>query len=72
MKIRQRNNGGWCMEHNGVEAPYDVVCHAGVKFTVFDLDDEEWQSPIAVLEDAATAEHLALKHFEGSAGGPGR
>lgn len=60
MKIRERNNGDWCMEHNGVEAPYEVVCHAPGKFSVLDLDDEQ---PIASLEDMVTCERLTSEHF---------
>ncbi len=61
MKIRQRNNGGWCMEHNGVEAPYEVFCNEEDKFTVFDLEDDD--TPIANLQDAITAERLTLEHY---------
>lgn len=66
MKIKQRRNGEWCMEHNGVEAPYIVDCHTEGKFTVFDLDDQDNEdaTPVAHLEDAETCERLALAHFQ--------
>jgi len=64
MKIRRRNNGNWCMEHNGVEAPYEVVCHTDDKFTVLDLDDEAGEHPIAHLESRERAEALTSQHFQ--------
>ena len=60
MKIRQRRNGQWCMEHDGVEAPFVVMAHAPDKFSVFDIDDEDLERPVADLEDAETCERLAL------------
>lgn len=61
MKIRQRRNGNWCMEHNGVEAPYEVIKRTDDKFDVFDVDDDE--TPIASLESAEVCERLALAHY---------
>lgn len=63
MKIRQTKTGDWTMEHNGVEAPYDVVRHTPDKWSVFDIDDEDGDHPIADLEDIETCERLALAHF---------
>lgn len=64
MKIRKTNGGGWCMEHNGVEAPYVVVAQGNDgTFVIFDLDDgDEEEMPIAV-GDADHCEAEALKHF---------
>ncbi|TYC51645.1 hypothetical protein FMN50_20405 [Rhodobacterales bacterium] len=73
MKILRRNNGDWLMEHNGAEAPYDVVCHVEGKFSVFDMDDDMGDDPVASLENRETAERLTQKHFERTAeGGLGR
>lgn len=52
------------MEHNGDEAPFEVICHAPGKFTVFDFDDHDGEHPVASLEDAETSERLALAHFD--------
>ncbi len=68
MKILQRRNGDWCMEHNGVEAPFEVICQAEDKFTVLDLDDEDGEHPVAYLEDRETAERLALQFHERNPG----
>lgn len=68
MKIRQRRNGHWCMEHNGVEAPYDVEKESGGAFSVYDLDDEDHEKPIALRVDQDTAEALARAHFKTIAG----
>lgn len=46
------------MEHNGVEAPYEVIKRTDDKFDVFDLDDDE--TPIASLESADVCERMAL------------
>lgn len=61
MKIKQRQNGGWCMEHNGVEAPYAVTPVGQDKFNVY--DDDDLSEPIARRADAETCERLALAHF---------
>lgn len=61
MNIRRRANGGWCMEHNGVEAPYDVVCHVEGKFSVFDMDDEFGEESVVALEDTETCRTSAAK-----------
>jgi len=63
MKIKQRNNGDWCMEHNGVEAPYNVVFHSPGIFSVIELDDEENEQPVALIKDQETCERLATEHF---------
>ncbi|WP_067216661.1 hypothetical protein [Stappia indica] len=63
MKIRQRRNGDWCMEHDDTEAPFTVLCHAVGKFSVFDLDDEDLERPLADLEDAETCERIAAAHM---------
>lgn len=63
MKIRQRRNGDWCMEHNGVEAPYEVVPRAPDKWDVWDYDDDAHENPVARLESTEVAERLALAHF---------
>ncbi|KAB2666774.1 hypothetical protein F9K91_02215 [Brucella tritici] len=68
MKIRQRRNGEWCMEHNGVEAPYDVEKERGEAFSVYDLEDEDREKPIAFHVDQDTAEALTRAHFKTIAG----
>jgi len=68
MKIRQRRNGDWCMEHNGVEAPYSVEKESGGAFSVYDLDDEDREKPIALHVDQDTAEALTRAHFKTIAG----
>ena len=66
MKIRQRNNGGWCMEHNGVEAPYVVVRLEDGLFMVFDIEDEEFLDPIVQNDTAAGAAIATANHYERS------
>lgn len=68
MKIRQRRNGDWCMEHRGTEAPYDVLNDGPGLFSVFDLEDEDHEKPVALHVDVATAEALTLAHFKTIAG----
>ncbi|MEE9924009.1 MAG: hypothetical protein PBV01_11675 [Brucella anthropi] len=68
MKIRQRRNGDWCMENNGVEAPYVVTLVFGSLFSVFDLDDEDHEKPVAEAVDRETAEALTRAHFKTIAG----
>ncbi|WP_029061726.1 hypothetical protein [Labrenzia sp. DG1229] len=64
MKIHQRRNGNWVMVHSGVEAPLSVTYHGLGKFSVFDDDDIEGDTPIARLKDAATCERLALEFMQ--------
>lgn len=64
MKIRQRNNGHWVMEHKGVEAPYVVIPKGNNKFSVFDIDDENFENPIADSKLAVTCEEIARWDFD--------
>lgn len=64
MKIRQRRNGDWCMEHDGVEAPFVVIARSADKFDLYDLDDDDLENPLAQLEDAKTCERIAVAHME--------
>lgn len=64
MKILRRNNGGWCMEHNGCEAPYLVVSYKPGTFTVYDDDDDARENPIAHNESPEACERLALAHYD--------
>ena len=69
MKIRQRNNGQWCMEHNGVEAPYLVTRNYPIRsFNVIALGDGDEDKPEVVVNSATKeeAERATLKHYEAS------
>ena len=66
MKILLRHNREWCMEHNGVEAPYVVKVDIDGAFSVFCIEDEDQVAPIAVRLDREAAEALTLAHFMSS------
>jgi len=67
MKIHPRNGGGYVMEHNGCEAPYEVIKDNDAdQWSVIDVDDEFGENPIADGVRKAEAERLALEHFNGS------
>lgn len=62
MKIRQRPDGRWYMEHGGAEAPFTVLCRGEDKFDLFDHDDADIVNPLVEGGDAATCEAAALQH----------
>ena len=67
MKILPRNGGGYVMEHNGTEAPYEVIKHNDAdEWSVIDIEDEYGETPVADLVRKAEAERLALEHFNAS------
>lgn len=63
MKIHRRKHGGWVMEHNGVEAPYDVVAHLDGTFTVYDVEDEDRTRPIVDRQPRNISQIAALAHY---------
>ncbi|MEO1110128.1 MAG: hypothetical protein AAFX90_19615 [Pseudomonadota bacterium] len=63
MKILRRNNGRFCMEHNGCEAPYLVVSYVSGTFSVYDDDDDCLENPIVYNESKDACERRALDHM---------
>lgn len=66
MRIRQRNNGEWCMTHNGVEAPYVVDAGPPIlprRFTIYALTDSDENELLAHGVTAGVCEAVALCHF---------
>lgn len=64
MKILKRRNGDWCMEHNGVEAPYVVIENENQTFTVYEIGDYDLCGElVAASQTKPRAENNTLKHF---------
>jgi hypothetical protein len=51
------------MTHNGVEAPYEVVESTSNLFTVYFIEDEDRERPVAERKRAYEAELITLEHY---------
>lgn len=63
MQVLKRNNGDWCMEHNGTEAPYVVLQEEDGLFSVFDIEDDDFENPVVKNATAMAAARIAAAHF---------
>lgn len=62
MEIRKTIGGGWCVTHEGQEAPYTVIERGQNRFTVYSGCDED--APLIEDATASAAERAALKDFQ--------
>ncbi|MBP0583406.1 hypothetical protein J8I29_29060 [Labrys sp. LIt4] len=62
MVIKRGQDNKWFIEHEGAQAPYEVIYAGDGIFSIFYIVDEATKYPVAVLQDAKSCERMALMH----------